>query len=231
MRVERAKAMNTVQSERWRNDFGRAYTDRNSLTPEALDALYRKNYGVARRELNQRFLADLPRSARILEVGCNEGNQLCALWEMGFRHLYGIEIQDYALRKARTRLEAAQLVLANAFEIPYPDGFFDVVFTSGVLMHIAPTDLPKALREIHRCAGRFIWGFEYYSPQRMEVRYRGHQSLLWKADYASLYLDLFDDLDAVRVEQIPYLEDANVDSMFLLSRKRAPSMLSGRDES
>lgn len=215
--------MNTVQAEHWRSDFGRAYTDRNSLTPEALDALYRKNYGVTRRELNQRFLADLPRSARILEVGCNEGNQLCVLREMGFRHLYGIEIQDYALRKARTRLEAARLVLATAFEIPYPDGFFDVVFTSGVLMHIAPTDVPKALREIHRCTGRFIWGFEYYSPERVEVRYRGHQSLLWKADYARLYLDLFEDLDAVRVEQIPYLEDRNFDSMFLLSRKRAPS--------
>lgn len=221
--------MKTAQLEHWQSDFGRAYTDRNSLTPEALDALYRKNYGIGRRELNQRFLADIPRDARILEVGCNEGNQLCALQEMGFQQLYGIEIQDYALRKARARLENAQLALATAFEIPYPDGFFDLVFTSGVLIHIAPADLPRALREIHRCAGGSIWGFEYYSPQPMEVRYRGQQSLLWKADFARLYLDLFDDLDRVRVEQIPYLEDANVDSMFLLARKRDPSTLSERD--
>jgi pseudaminic acid biosynthesis-associated methylase len=212
--------MKTAQLEHWQSDFGRAYTDRNSLTPEALDVLYRKNYGIGRRELNLRFLADIPRDARILEVGCNEGNQLCELREMGFQHLYGIEIQDYALRKARARLENAQLAQATAFEIPYPDGFFDVVFTSGVLIHIAPADLPKALREIHRCAGGFIWGFEYYAPQQIEVGYRGHQSLLWKADFARLYLDRFDDLDVVRVEQIPYLEDANVDSMFLLARKR-----------
>jgi pseudaminic acid biosynthesis-associated methylase len=212
--------MKTAQLEQWTSDFGRAYTDRNSLTPKALDALYRKNYGIGRRELNQRFLADIPRDARILEVGCNEGNQLCELREMGFQHLYGIEIQDYALRKARARLENAQLALATAFQIPYPDGFFDVVFTSGVLIHIAPADLPKALREIHRCAGGFIWGFEYYAPQQIEVGYRGHQSLLWKADFARLYLDRFDDLDVVRVEQIPYLENANVDSMFLLARKR-----------
>ena len=168
--------MKTAQLEHWRSDFGRAYTDRNSLTPEALDALYRKNYGVARSELNQRFLADIPRNARILEVGCNEGNQLCALREMGFQNLYGIEIQDYALRKARLRLGDAQLALATAFEIPYPDGFFDLVFTSGVLIHIAPADLPKALREIHRCAGRFIWGLEYYSPQPAEVRISGSRS-------------------------------------------------------
>jgi pseudaminic acid biosynthesis-associated methylase len=221
--------MKTAQLEHWRSDFGRAYTDRNSLTPEALDALYRKNYGVGRAELNQRFLADTPRSARILEVGCNEGNQLCALREMGFEHLYGIEIQDYALRKARARLQNAQLALATAFEIPYRDGFFDVVFTSGVLIHIAPDDLPKALREIHRCSRRFIWGFEYYSPQPIEVRYRGHQSLLWKADFAGLYLELFDDLHLVRAEQIPYLEDANIDSMFLLSRKPNGFASSGRN--
>jgi pseudaminic acid biosynthesis-associated methylase len=221
--------MKTAQLEHWQSDFGRAYTDRNSLTPKALDVLYRKNYGIGRRELNQRFLADIPRDARILEVGCNEGNQLCELREMGFQHLYGIEIQDYALRKARARLENAQLALATAFEIPYPDRFFDVVFTSGVLIHIAPADLPKALREIHRCASGFIWGLEYYSPQPMEVSYRGHEKLLWKMDYARAYLDLFDDLDLVRMEQLPYLEDANVDSMFLLSRKRDTVQISGRD--
>ena len=219
--------MNTGQLQHWRGEFGRAYTDRNSLSPIGLDALYRKNFGVARSELNRRFLADIPRDSRILEVGCNEGNQLCALREMGFERLYGIEVQEYALRKARNRLENAQLALATAFEIPFPDGFFDVVFTSGVLIHIAPPDLPKALHEIHRCAGGFIWGLEYYSPQPMEVTYRGHQSLLWKADYARLYLNLFADLDAVCVEQIPYLEDANVDCMFLLSRKRLASTRSG----
>ncbi|MGC2184753.1 MAG: pseudaminic acid biosynthesis-associated methylase [Terriglobales bacterium] len=221
--------MKTAQLEQWRGEFGRAYTDRNSLTPTALDALYRKNFGVARSELNQRFLANVPRDARILEVGCNEGNQLCALREMGFRRLYGVEIQEYALRRAQQRLESAQFALATAFEIPYPDGFFDLVFTSGVLIHISPADLPRALREVHRCAGGFIWGHEYYSPQPMEVTYRGHQSLLWKADYARLYLDLFADLELVRAEQIPYLEDANVDCMFLLSRRRPASAASGRD--
>ena len=123
------------------------------------------------------------------------------------------------MRKARTRLKAARLVRATAFEIPFPDNFFDVVFTSGVLIHVAPPDLPKALREIHRCAREFIWGFEYYAPQKMEVPYRGQQGLLWKMDYARVYLDRFEDLYPVRVEQIPYLESANVDSMFLLSKK------------
>ena len=51
------------------------------------------------------------------------------------------------MRRARNRSEFARLALATAFEIPFPDGFFDVIFTSGVLIHIAPPDLPKALYE------------------------------------------------------------------------------------
>jgi pseudaminic acid biosynthesis-associated methylase len=127
------------------------------------------------------------------------------------------------LRKARTRLRGARLVRATAFEIPYPDGFFDLVLTSGVLIHIAPEDLPKALREVYRCTRQWIWGFEYYSPQPVEVRYRDQQGLLWKMDYASRYLDHFKDLELVQAEQIPYLESENVDSMFLLSKRKFPS--------
>jgi hypothetical protein len=87
-----------------------------------------------------------------------------------------------------------------------------------VLIHIAPSDLPKAVDEIHRCAKQYVWGFEYYSPHAVEVQYRGNQSLLWKMDYAKFYLDRFADLSLVRREELPYLENSNVDSMFLLRK-------------
>ena len=215
--------MNTPQMETWRGDFGREYTDRNSLTLADLDRLHRKNYGITRKELNARFLASVPADARILEVGCNLGNQLLLLQEAGYRNLYGIEIQEYALNKARYRLPNVQLVEATAFDIPFPDGYFDLVFTSGVLIHIAPDDLPKAIGEIHRCSNSCIWGIEYYCAEPTEVNYRGHHELLWKMDYAKFYLDHFDDLELVRREHLPYLDNPNVDCMFLLQKtKRDP---------
>jgi pseudaminic acid biosynthesis-associated methylase len=210
--------MDTPQIAEWVNQFGREYTDRNVLTGSELDALYEKNYGFTRKNLNQPFLADIPMDARILEVGCNVGNQLTVLREMGYRELYGIEIQKYALEQARNNLPEVHFAEASAFEIPYPDNYFDVVFTSGVLIHIAPGDLPRALDEIYRCAGQYIWGFEYYSPQTVEVKYRGNEGLLWKMDYAKFYLDRFSDLSLVRREDVSYLENSNVDSMFLLHK-------------
>jgi ubiquinone/menaquinone biosynthesis C-methylase UbiE len=109
-------------------------------------------------------------------------------------------------------------VEASAFEIPYPDEYFDMVFTSGVLIHIAPGDLKKAIAEVHRCAKSYIWGLEYYASQAIQVHYRGHDDLLWKMDYAKLYLEQFSDLELIHAEHLAYKTDSNVDRMFMLRK-------------
>jgi pseudaminic acid biosynthesis-associated methylase len=209
----------TEQTEVWKSEFGREYTDRNTFDTKALDELYRKNYGVIRREINERSLRDIAKEASFLEVGCNTGNQLLLLQQMGYSNLSGVELQPYALEIARRRLPSVSLKSGSALALPYADSSFDVVFTSGVLIHIAPDDLPNALDEIYRCSRTYIWGMEYYAPEAAEVSYRSHSGLLWKMDYARRYLDRFPDLELVREQRLPYLENANVDTVFLL-RKR-----------
>jgi pseudaminic acid biosynthesis-associated methylase len=218
--------MKTDQIAAWVDSFGREYTKRNSLSLRELDAACEENYGVSRRRLNEQFLADVPHDARILEVGCNLGNQLALLREMGYSELYGIEIQHDALRQAQLRLPGIRLAEASAFEIPYPDHCFDLVFTSGVLIHIAPTDLRKAMAEIYRCSKSYIWGLEYYAAEATNVCYRGRDGLLWKMDYARLYLDQFEDLELRQVENFAYRKDSNVDCMFML-RKRSGGYRNG----
>jgi len=209
----------TRQTTRWTGDFGREYTKRNTLTGKELDVLYQMNFGITRTRLNESFLEGVPRDARILEVGCNCGNQLLLLQEIGFTNLWGAEVQPYALESARARTRGVQLGQASALDLPYEDGDFDLVFTSGVLIHISPVDLPAALDEIHRCAKTWIWGLEYYAPDVTQVNYRGHDDLLWKMDYAKRYQDRFDDLELAREQRLPYLNSSNVDTMYLLKRK------------
>jgi pseudaminic acid biosynthesis-associated methylase len=210
----------TPQLEEWQGNFGRSYTDRNSLTPEQVDSLWIKNFGITRTDLNRQFLKDVPVDSRILEVGCNIANQLLLLQQLGYSELHGVEVQSYALTVARSRTENISLLQGTAFDLPYKDGFFDLVFTSGVLIHVAPADLPAALDEIHRCARTYILGSEYYAPTVSEVSYRDHQGLLWKMDYARQYLNRFADLELVREQNLPYLENDNVDLMFLLRKTR-----------
>lgn len=214
------KDAETPQTQVWKGDFGREYTDRNTMDIATLDALYLNRYGVTRTQINEMFFRDIPRDASFLEVGCNTGNQLLLLQRMGYSRLSGVELQPYAIDLARRRLQNVSLVEGSALEIPHQDGAFDVVFTSGVLIHIAPENLLRVMSEICRCSAAYIWGFEYYAPAATEVNYRGRSSLLWKMDYARRYLDRFPDLELVREKQFAYLDGPNVDSGFLLRKKR-----------
>src|SRR5690242_13404634 len=210
----------TAQTRVWQGEFGRAYTDRNTLEMAELDALWSRNYGVSRSAINQTFLEGIPRSASFLEVGCNVGNQLLLLQAQGYTQLTGIELQSYALAGARSRLKNVALQQGSALALPFEDQAFDVVFTSGVLIHIAPDDLPRAMSEIHRCARHYIWGAEYFSPELTAVNYRGNDDLLWKMDYSRKYLTLFDDLELVKERRLQYLENNNVDTVFLLKKSK-----------
>jgi pseudaminic acid biosynthesis-associated methylase len=209
----------TEQASKWSGAFGREYTERNPQSIDEMEELYTRNYGLTRTELNRRFLDNLDRSMRILEVGSNVGNQLLCLQRMGFDHLYGIELQSYAVEIAKSKSKNINIIQGEASDIPFKDSFFDMVFTSGVLIHIAPKKIQDVIGEIHRCTKKYIFGFEYYSDETKEIPYRGNSDLLWKADFAEKYIERFDDLTLVKEERIKYLGNDNVDAMFLLKKE------------
>lgn len=210
---------NTYQEEVWSGKFGKDYTDRNLMSPDGLDQLCIDNYGISRTELNKEFLDDL-NVDRILEVGCNVGNQLLLLKKMGYTNLWGIELQEYAVEIARKRTSGINIAKGSAFDIPYKNKLFDLVFTSGVLIHISPDDIDKVLIEIYRCTNKYIWGFEYYNPEGYQmVNYREADSLLWKTDFAKLFLDKFPDLRIVYKKIIKYKNNDNLDIMYLLEKR------------
>lgn len=208
----------TEQINMWTGTFGKEYTDRNALTLEQMDELYKRNYGITGTELYEEFVGDLERSSKILEVGSNIGNKLLALQRMGFKDLYGIEVSSYAVERAKANTKNINIIRGDAFDIPFKNRYFDLVFTSGVLIHIAPQDIERALREIYRCSKEYIWGFEYYADTYTEIKYRGNDNLLWKTDFASLYLSSFDDLRLVKEKRLKYLEGENVDTIYLLRK-------------
>ena len=127
----------TAQLKIWAGKFGREYTNRNPRSLDKLEELYRDNYGMTRTELNKIFLSGLNRSARILEVGSNVGLQLVCLQRMGFKNLYGIELQDYAIKLSKKNTKNINIAKGNAFDLPFGDGHFDLVFTSGCLYILA----------------------------------------------------------------------------------------------
>lgn len=203
----------------WKGEFGQQYTKRNALSLEEYEKAFEKQFGFTRTELNQRSLESVPKSSRILEVGCNIGNQLLCLQKMGFTNLCGLEVQWGAAQTLKQKAPAISVVQSTAFHLPFENESFDLVFTSGVLIHISPADLGTVMSEIHRCSKTYIWGFEYWAEQWTKIPYRGHGDLLWKGDYGKKYLDSFSDLALVKQEKLKYLDQPLTDVMFLLKKK------------
>lgn len=209
----------SFQEKIWDGEFGKEYTERNIYSPQELDEGYIKQYGVSRIEMNKEFLSEyVGKNARILEIGCNVGNQLRLLQKMGYENLYGIELQPYAVERAKDLTKGINIIQASADDIPFKDEYFDMVFTSGVLIHIAPENLPNVIKEIVRCSKQYIWGFEYYLDAFTEVEYRGNNNALWKGDYVKEYIKYNPNLKLLKQHQYKYLNNDNVDFMYLLSK-------------
>ncbi len=176
----------------WKGEFGDDYLTRNRATEEAVD-----NVARAFTEIFAHMKDSPP--ASILEVGANIGINLRALTRLTDAQLFAVEPNA----RAREQLVVDKVVPgdrafdAMATKLPLDDGAADLVFTSGVLIHVPPENLETAYGEMHRVAARYVLSIEYFSPTPVSVPYRGHKGLLFKRDFGGMWLDLFPALDPV----------------------------------
>lgn len=87
---------------------------------------------------------------KILDVGCGKGFLLYDFTKVvpGLE-LHGIDISEYAIQNAKEEIKDC-LQVGNATSLPFPDNYFDFVFSITTLHNLHCYDLDKALREIER---------------------------------------------------------------------------------
>lgn len=102
---------------------------------------------------------------KILEVGCNAGRNLNALYEQGYRNLHGLEISPNAVRALRENfpnLENITIDIGTAEDLlkSYQDNSFDIVFTMAVLQHIHPESIDDIVNNITRISKSYCISHE-----------------------------------------------------------------------
>lgn len=87
---------------------------------------------------------------RVLDVGCGKGFQLVELQKaVPGLIVHGLDISEYALANAHESVKDS-LVLGTAAKLPFPDNYFDYVFSINTLHNLFNFELFVALKEIER---------------------------------------------------------------------------------
>jgi len=171
----------------WGGEFGLMYTLRQKIN---IDERYK---------IWEKLLSKLNGIGNVLEIGSNEGNNLfCVQNILNFNHsntrnmlnVCGVEINESSANLTRNLT-----IIGSAYNVPLLSGKFDLVFTSGVLIHLE--DTLKAMKEIYRLSNRYILSIEYFDDKERKIEYRDGVYCSAKP-FDRLWLDNF-DLDLVEL--------------------------------
>lgn len=168
----------------------------------------------ARRKYILQLLKDVPRDAKILDIGCSSGILLMDLEEIGFRkeNLFGIDISSEAIQNCHENGVANTFVM-DAQEIILTEKF-DIIIASDCLEHLQ--DDHKALANwnsllkpngkalIFVPAFKFLWSdhdevnmhFRRYTLKELKQKLKSNGFILQKASYWNFFL--FPPIFAVR---------------------------------
>lgn len=169
----------TEQESFWAGDFGNAYAQRNQGAPLLAS--------------NLAFFGRCLRGARglssCLEFGANIGMNLRALQLLypGL-DLHAIEINAQAAAELGSFVPAGQVFNGSILDFQTARAF-DLVLIKGVLIHIAPAELPAVYDRLAAATGRYLLLAEYYNPVPVSIPYRGHADRLFKRDFCGELLD------------------------------------------
>jgi len=87
----------------------------------------------------------------VLEVGCGLGTDAIQFGRNGARYI-GVDLTPRSIELTALRFRQEKLdgrfLTADAENLPFPDGSFDLVYSHGVLHHTPDTE--RAIQEVHR---------------------------------------------------------------------------------
>ncbi len=166
----------------WGGQFGDEYVTRNIEAQNGREPFWGNlinNYNIK----------------NVLEVGCNVGANIHWIAKhLPKKNIFGVDINQKALDILKKTIPGVNTLWSPARELPFRDKWFDLVFTTGVLIHQTPKVLPVIMNEIVRCSKKYILCAEYYAESLTEVPYRNQNGALFKQDFGKNYQDLFPEL-------------------------------------
>jgi SAM-dependent methyltransferase len=88
-----------------------------------------------------------PHSARVLDVGCGDGDSLWILLRLGFEpsNLAGVDIQEDKILQARAKNPRVNFECASATNLAFPDNAFDITMESMMFLQLTDDAIARQI--------------------------------------------------------------------------------------
>ena len=123
--------------------FGQNYLDRNKKDAET-DPHYKED--IERRRLYMKNITkDLPKDAKLFEVGSASGNEIKTLQSLGFTNITPSDVADFFIRHLQS--EGFSPIKFNLITDEFPDSY-DFIRCSAVLVHFKKDEAKAAIEKM-----------------------------------------------------------------------------------
>jgi len=118
-------------------------------------------YHFIRQKMMQKLIRRYSREGRHLDIGCGTGLVLCCMPA----HTVGLDINRWALEKAKTHVPKTQLILADADYLPFRRNAFSTITLFEVLEHMnSPRHVLREICRVLETSGILIGSVPRESP-------------------------------------------------------------------
>ncbi|MEZ0391386.1 MAG: bifunctional 2-polyprenyl-6-hydroxyphenol methylase/3-demethylubiquinol 3-O-methyltransferase UbiG, partial [Pseudobdellovibrionaceae bacterium] len=155
------------------------------------------------------FFSYRPGKIRVLDVGCGAGFLSNYLGREGFS-VTAIDLSVSSLEVARRRDETKQVhyLQADAYDLPFDDGYFDVVTSTDFLEHVS--EPKRVLKEISRVLGPSGFFFFHTFNRNWISKLLAIKSLEWFVKNTPEHLHVY-DLFIKPKDLKKWMEDENME--------------------
>lgn len=147
------------------------------------------------------YMENIPNS-KVLEFGVGFGRHASYLSKLENIEFYGVDQSPTMLKSLENNLSHYEsikeriILIEPRTKLPFPDNYFDVVYTVSVLIHIQPVHLKEILQELIRVSKHKIIHFENKLVEASAVTSQDHNGC-WAHPIESVYQELGIDVDVL----------------------------------
>ena len=133
------------------------------------------------------------RKFNILECGSNIGRNIKQIKKIHPDSKCSIiEINNRALEICKANNTIENAYHGSILDCDFEENQFDIVFTMGVLIHIAPNDLLRNISKMVKLSRKYVLIGEYFDRNPSTLDYQGEKNKLFKRDFGKYFLENFE---------------------------------------